>query len=169
MSEMIVCGRTFSDADLLIIQEIIQRGALNRTQISREVCSALNWLKPDGKLKDMSCRVALLRMHRSGILELPPPLRADPNRSRHRHLELTTASDSGSPITDLLPALGTIQLVRVFQPKASRLWNELIQRYHYLGYAPLPGAQIRYLIYSGSGTLLGSHWFFSGCLDFAPT
>ncbi|MGK5087844.1 Druantia anti-phage system protein DruA, partial [Bdellovibrionota bacterium FG-2] len=27
----------------------------------------------------------------------------------------------------------------------SRLWNEFIHRYHYLGYKPLPGAQLRYL------------------------
>jgi hypothetical protein len=26
------------------------------------------------------------------------------------------------------------------------LWNELIDRYHYLGYTPLPGAQLRYYI-----------------------
>jgi len=156
MSGMTASGRTFSDTDLLIIQEIIQRGSLNRAQISREVCLALNWFKPDGKLKEMSCRVALLRMHRSGILELPPPLRADANRSRHRHLELSTASDPGTLITDPLSALGTVQLVRVVQSKASRLWNELIQRYHYLGYTPLTGAQIRYLIYTEAGILLGA-------------
>ena len=27
---------------------------------------------------------------------------------------------------------------------ASSLWNQYIQRYHYLGYQPLPGAQWRY-------------------------
>ena len=27
---------------------------------------------------------------------------------------------------------------------SSALWNEFIDRYHYLGYKPLPGAQIRY-------------------------
>ena len=168
MNELIICGRTFSDQELKIIREIIQRDSINRTQISREVCRALNWLKPDGKLKEMSCRVALLRMHRSGILELPPPLRGDPNRSRHRHLELTTASDPGSPITDPLSELGTVQLVRVLQPKASYLWNELIQRYHYLGYAPLPGAQIRYLIYSDSGTLLGAISFSAAAWSLRP-
>lgn len=31
----------------------------------------------------------------------------------------------------------------------SGLWNEYIQRYHYLGYTPLPGAQFRYFIYAG--------------------
>ena len=31
----------------------------------------------------------------------------------------------------------------------SALWNEYIERYHYLGYTPLPGAQLRYFIYAG--------------------
>lgn len=30
--------------------------------------------------------------------------------------------------------------------KDSRSWNEYIQRYHYLGFTPLPGAQIRYFV-----------------------
>ncbi len=34
-------------------------------------------------------------------------------------------------------------------PQDSSLWNELIERYHYLGYKPLPGAQIRYLVFGG--------------------
>ena len=42
----------------------------------------------------------------------------------------------------------------IFRPgrtrKDSSLWNELIERYHYLGYNPLPGAQIRYLVFAGS-------------------
>lgn len=159
MSEMTVCGRIFSDADLEIIREITQRERINRNQISREVCRVLNWFKPDGKLKEMSCRVALLRLHRLGILELPPPLRPNSNGSRHRSMEFTSASDPGIPITEPLSVLGAIQLVRVTKPKPSRLWNELIQRYHYLGYSPLPGAQIRYLIYTGSGTLLGAIGF----------
>jgi len=74
MSEMTICGRIFRAADLEIIREIIQREQTNRTQISREVCRVLNWFKPDGKLKEMSCRVALLRLHRLGILEFRIPM-----------------------------------------------------------------------------------------------
>lgn len=159
MSEMTVCGRIFSADELKIIREITQRELINRNQISREVCRVLKWFKPDGKLKEMSCRVALLRLHRLGLLELPPPLRPNSNGSRHRSMEFTSASDPGVSITDPLSALGAIQLVRVTQPKASRLWNELIQRYHYLGYSPLPGAQIRYLIYNEAGILLGAIGF----------
>jgi hypothetical protein len=32
---------------------------------------------------------------------------------------------------------------------SSALWNEYIQRYHYLGHSPLPGAQLRYFITAG--------------------
>jgi hypothetical protein len=59
MNVMTASGRTFSHSELKLIREISQRDSINRTQISREVCLALNWLKPDGKLKEMSCRVAL--------------------------------------------------------------------------------------------------------------
>ncbi len=168
MSEMNLCGRIFSDAELETIREITQRERINRNQISREVCRVLNWFKPDGKLKEMSCRVALLRLHRLGILELPPPLRTNSNGSSHRSMEFTSASDPGVSITDPLSALGTIQVVRITQPKPSRLWNELIQRYHYLGYSPLPGAQIRYLIYTGSGILLGAIGFSAAAWALRP-
>lgn len=50
---------------------------------------------------------------------------------------------------DLFP----LELHRVVSKKDSYFWNELIDRYHYLGYTPLPGAQIRYLVCSPSGCL----------------
>jgi len=98
MSEMTLCGRIFSDAELEIIREITQKERINRNQISHEVCRVLNWFKPDGKLKEMSCRVALLRLHRLGILELPPPLNSNSNGSRHRSMVFTSTSDPGIPI-----------------------------------------------------------------------
>lgn len=41
--------------------------------------------------------------------------------------------------------------------QVSALWNEYIDRYHYLGYKPLPGAQLRYIVYSNNSivALLG--------------
>jgi len=72
-SAITVGGRTFSAEELELIRSIIRQDNMNRQRISQEVCRTLGWLKPDGGLKDMSCRVALLRLHRSGIIELPPP------------------------------------------------------------------------------------------------
>ena len=49
----------------------------------------------------------------------------------------------------------------------SQLWNELIERYHYLGHKPLPGAQLRYFVFSGSRLLaimgfVASAWSVAG-------
>jgi hypothetical protein len=49
----------------------------------------------------------------------------------------------------------------------SRLWNELVQRYHYLGYTPLPGAQMRYLVRAG-GSLLAALGFGAAAWKVAP-
>ena len=51
-----------------------------------------------------------------------------------------------------------MRLSPVTDKPASRLWNGLIDRYHYLGYRPLPGAQLRYLVESDQG-LLGALGF----------
>ena len=32
---------------------------------------------------------------------------------------------------------------------ASRLWNEYVERYHYLGYTPMSGSQMRYNVFAG--------------------
>ena len=73
-------GRDFPAAELDLIRAlIVQRDPpLFRTALSRAVCAALDCRKPDGGLKEMSARVALLRMQRDGLLTLPPPLRTVP-------------------------------------------------------------------------------------------
>jgi hypothetical protein len=69
------CGRDFSAADLAHIQELL-RGppALNRAQLSRQVGQDLGWRNGGGQLQAMSCRVALLRMEKDGLLQLPKGL-----------------------------------------------------------------------------------------------
>ena len=53
------CGRDFPAAELDLIRALIaQRDPLLfRTALSRAVCAALDWRKPDGGLKEMSARV----------------------------------------------------------------------------------------------------------------
>ena len=99
----------------------------------------------------MSCRVAMLHMHRDGLVNLPPPRHA--NSNGHNRPRLTEASDPQKPISLPVDTLGELLLRPVRTKKESSLWNELIERYHYLGYKPLPGAQIRYLVFTGSHLL----------------
>ncbi len=74
------CGRDFSAADIESIRALIaEHSRANRARLSRLVCETLNWRRPDGRLKDMSCRVAMLRMLDDGLIELPPPQNGNNN------------------------------------------------------------------------------------------
>ena len=150
------CGRDFSPAELDRIRALLAHTdpPLSRTKLSQAVCEALDWRKPDGGLKEMSARVALLRMQRDGWLTLPPPLTTKP---RLRPLAPSPRTDP-PPLWPLPAALAQarplrLSLLRPSDPR-SRLWNEFVERYHYLGYKPLPGAQLRYFVHAADGLLL---------------
>ena len=77
----VYCARHFSTEDIQTIQALIANSpGLKRTALSRRICQVLNWTKPNGELKDMSCRVALLRMQADGLLDLPPSRSPPPQR-----------------------------------------------------------------------------------------
>lgn len=137
------CGRNFTEQELDKIRALIDEGS-NRTRasLSRLTCQLLDWYKPDGGLKDMSCRVAMLRMEKDGLITLP----AARNKPPSQKVQLTSQTDPQTDITLPIDALPTPQICPVIHAKTSRLWNEYIQRYHYLGHKPLPGAQLRYFI-----------------------
>lgn len=160
------CGRIFSSDEIEIIRGMIaSEDRPNRSKLSRMVCEELNWRRPDGRLKDMSCRVAMLRMHRQDLIELPPPQRVNSNGRRRPCL--TAASEPQCPITIPMGQLGDVELRQVVGKMESRLWNELIERHHYLGYQPLSGAQIRYFAFAGA-KLLAAIGFGASAWKVAP-
>ncbi len=68
------CARDFSDDDIERINRLIgEDKTRSRAELSRLTCQILNWFKVDGGLKDMSCRVAMLRMEADGLITLPAP------------------------------------------------------------------------------------------------
>ena len=140
-------GRAFSPQEIDQVRELIRTDPeASRQQLSYRVCEAFDWRKSDGGLKDMSCRVALLRMHREGLIELPAPRhKVNPCRSFTRR---TPQAEPGVWLDAAVHELEGLRL-EVVQRKSSALWNEHIDRYHYLGYKPLPGAQLRYFAYAG--------------------
>ena len=148
-----VCGREWSVADLEQVREEVQRASPPlRAEISRRVCARLEWTDALGRAKLMSCRVALLRLHRRGLIELPPPRNGNGNGKGLLRQRIEWPSAAGV-VTGSVSDLGTVELVPVADRETSALWNGLIDRYHYLGYQPLPGAQIRYLIRCSAGVL----------------
>lgn len=137
------CARDFSEQELELIGHLIAEDP-NRTRadLSRLACQRLQWYTAAGGMKEMSCRVAMLRMQADGLIELPPP-RCQKPQSR---LRFTPRTAPQAPLEQPVHALPALQFQPVHRRPDSQLWNEYIHRYHYLGYQPLPGAQLRYLV-----------------------
>jgi hypothetical protein len=116
----------------------------------------VGWHSPNGQPKELSCRKALLELDRRGLIQLPE--RSGPWAFQRP----CTGPDPG-----LLPALPeleasldelgpiSVQPVTSRYSKASHLWKQRMETYHYLGAGPLCGAQMRYLIWSERFGYLG--------------
>ena len=171
MTRAIKCryyGRDFTTREMALLRALIAADPQpTRAALSREFCRRIGWLKPDGGLKDMMARVAMLAMHRDGLIALPPP-RGRLNRPR----PMVFGPDTEPP---LLPPPTTLDQVRpldlhpvVSGTREGRLWNEFVARYHYLGYRTLVGAQMRYAVHDRHGSPVAMLGFSTAAWKLAP-
>ena len=149
---MLVAGREFSEEIIERIRVRVREDAtVTRTGLSREVCAWLDWRGAHGRLKEMNCRVALLKLERGGMLELPPA------RSVlfARATRADALDESWPRLAMTLAELGPVWLVPVdgSQAELSKQWWAMLEAHHPLGAGPLCGAQLRYLVSSGAGVL----------------
>jgi hypothetical protein len=149
---MIICGQTFSPVTIENIQRLVDETPdISRRALSRRVCELLSWHHPNGRLKDMSCRKALSRLHKSGTLRLPDTVKDFAFTRRTVQQEFVR-----SPVSCSLQELGDVKLVLVDNrlSKDARTWKTLMSG-HYLG-ERLFCAGLRYLIHSSSHGCLGA-------------
>ncbi len=113
-------------------------------------------------------RLTMLRMHRDGIITLPPPRHGLRPR---RVPEFGPETDPpATPMPETLDAVRPIRLVKVTgaDRAASVAWNGFIARWHYLGYTPLIGAQMRYAVQDREGRPLAMLGFSAAAWKTAP-
>jgi len=143
----VYCGREFSSDDIQTIRDLMhQHPTLKRSPLSRKLCELWNWTKPNGELKDMTCRVALSRLQAAGLITLAPS--QIPNARRRPHFAPTAATDPQTPIKQPVHELANLTLRLVSGAAQSHRWNEYVARYHYLGYTPMSGSQLRYNVFA---------------------
>lgn len=157
------CGRDFSEEELTWLRGLIaEQPELSRRELSLRFCQETQWLKPDGGLKEMSCRVAMLRMAADGLLTLPVP--------RQKHIKPYKKPRSLLALEQLpiTGRAGEFNLVlEVVTRQTGAVWNEFIDRYHYLGFKTLPGAQLRYFV-KADGRILALLGFGAAAWKTAP-
>lgn len=150
-----VQGRQLDYHDIENIKSLIAGNkSWHRTRLSKEICEHWDWRRPDGSLKDMSCRTMLLKLERRGLLKLPIPLHDGHNRSRGRNV--VAVPHSSNPIeTDLSPLQPPRLLEVRGRGRDNDLFNHLLSNYHYLGFKSTVGEYMKYLVFDSSGRPLG--------------
>lgn len=72
------------------------------------------------------------------------------SRPRRRpHFPPTPATDARTALVQPVHELPALTLRALAGKTDSHLWNEYIARYHYLGYTPMAGSQLRYNVFAG--------------------
>ena len=92
----------------------------------------------------MSCRVALNRMQADGLITLAT---AEKSQTGRLPVAIRTSNRRSCDPARIPPFdLATLQVDPVLTKADSLLWNAYIERHHYLGHQPMPGAQLRYFV-----------------------
>ena len=140
-------GRHVSAEDIAFINALIaQNPADSRRALSKKLCRAWNWIQPNGALRDMICRGLMLGLHRAGHIRLPEKKNHPKNPFVDRKKPDKVKIDQ-NPINGRLSQIKPFKYQQVRRTPAEKLFNSLIEHYHYLGYCHPVGEQLKYIVY----------------------
>ena len=145
-------GRVVTGSDLVFIRQLIaDNPSASRRALSQKLCEAWNWRQANGALRDMVCRSLMLMLHRVGHIELPAVRQIPPNplarRGAERRRPIPALVDT-TPLKANLAAIRPLEFHQVRHTWEEPLFNSLLDRHHYLGYAQPVGEQLKYLVYA---------------------
>jgi len=165
MNKIITSARpVVTEREIKYIRQLIDANpAWHRTKISYELCKVWGWHTSNGRPKDISCRDLLRELEKKGKITLPKPLRKSGSPDKIWLLE-HTRTPIQCPLGNILPLCVKV----VASPEESRVFKSLLAQYHYLGFNRAVGENIKYLIYSSTGTELACILFGSSAFSCAP-
>jgi hypothetical protein len=148
MTELKYRGRVVTTEDILYIRELIAaHPRASRRRLSEKLCEAWQWRQANGSLRDMVCRGLLLMLDRTGQIELPAvkfvPHNPLVRRARPEPVPVDTTPVLG-PLADLRP----VEIEQVRRTDHERLFNSLMEQYHYLAYEQPVGEHLKFLVWA---------------------
>lgn len=148
-------GRYFKTKDFNLIKDTINLCPnLSRTELAKTISENLSWYQSNGEPKYQACMKVLKKLEEWGHIKLPP-LKDSPLRGTHHKIAITEKSSPGILLNGRIDEYSAVVIEPVKGEEAMRLWNEHIERYHYLGYKRAFGCQQRYFLRFDKGELLG--------------
>lgn len=147
------CGYELSADDFNLIRQLVNDfPSLSLTQIAYTICELLEWRRPNGSLKTRECFAFLQKLQSQGCLTNLPALRATGPRGPHS-IFLDETSNPQTPLVGYLRDYLPVELQRITSRTDRRLFQQYLQRYHYLGYRVPFGAQLRYFVRCSNGSV----------------
>jgi hypothetical protein len=141
-------GREITEADLVSMRELIAANpGASRHKLSAELCRAWNWVQPNGTLRDMVARGLMLKLHRAGLIELPPVRYINHNPFLSRKKPGPVSIDQ-TPLEGRLAEIRPLEFRQVRRTGEEPLFNGLVEEHHYLGYVQPVGEHLKYLVYA---------------------
>ena len=173
MNELRVQGRAIRSSDLDWIRELMAaHPQWGRRQLSIHIAQEWNWRNGVGQLKDMAARSLLLKLERRGLLQLPPRKRSGTCNHKARRvepeLELQLEGFGPVPVRSSLAQLLPLRVVLVDGVQLRRVFGQLLQQHHYLGYYRPVGENLPYLVQSQCGRPLACALFAAAAWKCAP-
>lgn len=158
-------GRYFSKKEIIAIQHTVRSfSKLSMTELAQTICEHLDWTTPKGRNKINSCFTALEKLDTLGYIQLPAK-RLQKTRETKK-IAWSKRTDPLAPVACSLDELGTIECQPVTDKAEVALWNEYVDRYHYLKYKHPIGSALKYFIIAKTtetSTILGC-LLFSGAV-----
>ena len=155
-------GRGLTDSDILFIRQLIaDHRASSRRDLSKKLCEAWNWRQPNGALCDMVCRGLMLYLHRAGHIDLPPVRWVNPNPLAHPYAERSKPAPvlvDETALSTALAAIRPLEFQQVRRTAEEKLFNGLLDRYHYLGYTHPVGEQLKFVVYAQNRPIACLGW-----------
>ena len=148
-------GRQVSESELeLVCRTVRTFSALSRRELGHTICEHLGWHTPNGDNRIQSALGLLEELEQQGMVTLPVK-DASKIRTAQRAVVWTRASAAPAPIEAPLKDLMPLRAVLVESRASVRLWNELVDRHHYLGYRRPIGPHLRYFVVDAKSRRLG--------------
>ncbi len=147
-------GRSFQPKELEKICWTVKNfPGLSRTELARTLCEHLKWRTATGQAKLDACRKLLEKLEKQGQVRLPAKrvCRTSPRGEVRRVYSRET--EPGGPLEVRLGELSEVGLEVVHSRPQTRVWNEYVDRYHYLGFRRPFGCTVRYFVRCDQGLL----------------
>lgn len=147
-------GRSFTPEELeLICSTVTNCDGLSRHELAWTLCELLDWTTATGCPKLDACRKLLVKLESQGRLSQPAKRGYTKSQGDELRRVYTSETRPEREWRGRLGDLGTVELEIVRSRSQTRLWNEYVDRYHYLGYRRPFGCTLRYFVRCERGLL----------------